>query len=75
MSSAWQLPYATLYFAPSNVKFCTSELFKFQGLQPYLHVCIQKIECTLSNVSQSPILESFIISHYCSFDKDHIHCL
>ena len=21
MSSAWQLPYTTLYFAPSNVKF------------------------------------------------------
>ena len=62
MSSTSQPPYTLLmlYFAPSNVKLCTSELFKFHSSQPYIHVCLQKVECTLSKVSLSQMLKSLI---------------
>ena len=61
MSSAWQLPYATLYLALRQAiqHYCTSELFKFQSSQPY--ICIQKVECTLSKVSLSQMLDSLNI--------------
>ena len=58
MSSALQLPYATLYFTPNNIQFCTSEPFKFHSSQPY--ICVQKVECTLSKVSLSQMLKSLI---------------
>ena len=68
MSSAWQLP---LYFAPSNIIFSTSELFKLQSSQPY--ICTQKVECALSKVSLLQMLKSLIT--HCLFDKNQTHCL